>query len=127
MRLPTWNIVSLVPATQEKCGKTGDGLKEAIKIFKGWKDRVSGVFFPWREGVSEGPSSQNSSTYRVTTKRVEALREPMEEARDNRHEVYQERIHPGIEKKFFTLRTISHWNNLPRNVVVLITGASQSD
>lgn len=65
------------------------------------------------EGRSEGPSLQNSSTYRVTTKRME----PMEKARDKRHELYQKRIHPDIEKKFFTLRTINHWNNLPRNDV----------
>ncbi|KFQ85777.1 hypothetical protein N337_01191, partial [Phoenicopterus ruber ruber] len=28
-----------------------------------------------------------------------------------------ERFYLDIKKKFFTLRTISHWNNLPRDVV----------
>lgn len=84
----------MAPTIQERCGWTGDGLKEATKIFKGLEIQSKlGLF----------SSLQNSSNYRVTTKRVEALREPMEKVRDNRHELYQKRIHPGIKNKFFTL------------------------
>jgi len=42
----------------------------------------------------------------------------MEKARGNRHKLHWERFYLVIRKKFFTVGTIIHWNNLPRDVVV---------
>jgi len=42
----------------------------------------------------------------------------MEKARGNRYKLHWERFHLSVKKKFFTLRTINYWNNLPRDMVV---------
>ncbi|GAB0182117.1 hypothetical protein GRJ2_000677000 [Grus japonensis] len=45
------------------------------------------------------------------------MRSYMEKTRGNRYKLHWERFHLDIRKKFFTVRTIIHWNNLPRDVV----------
>ncbi|KAK4818646.1 hypothetical protein QYF61_016617 [Mycteria americana] len=44
-------------------------------------------------------------------------RSHMEKTWGNRHKLYWKRIHLDTRKKFFTVRTINKWNNLPRNMV----------
>lgn len=39
----------------------------------------------------------------------------MKRTRGKGYKLYQERFHPGIRKKFFTVRAINHWN-LPHMV-----------
>lgn len=49
-----------------------------------------------------------------------------EKARDSRHELYHRRIHPGIQKKYFTLRTTKPLEQHPQECCrVPITGTSQ--
>ena len=44
-------------------------------------------------------------------------RSDMEKMRGNRCKLLMERFQLDARGKFFTMRTISHWNNLPREVV----------
>jgi len=41
----------------------------------------------------------------------------MEKTRSNGYKLHQERFHFDIGNKCFTVRTIIHWNNVPRDVV----------
>lgn len=40
-----------------------------------------------------------------------------EMTRENSYQLHQEKFHLDIRKKFFTTRTLHHWNNLPRDVI----------
>jgi len=41
----------------------------------------------------------------------------MEQTRGNKYKLHWERCHLNRRKKFFMVRTIHHWNNLPRDMV----------
>jgi len=41
----------------------------------------------------------------------------MEKTRGNRYKLQHERFYLNIVKKFSTVRTINHWNNILRDVV----------
>lgn len=41
----------------------------------------------------------------------------MERTRDNVYKLYQETLHFDRRNKFFTVRTMGHCNNLPRDAV----------
>ena len=41
----------------------------------------------------------------------------VEKTRDSGYKLHWEKIYLDTGKKFFTVRTIIHWNNLPRDVV----------
>lgn len=40
---------------------------------------------------------------------------PHGEDKGNRYRLHQERFYLDIRKNFFTVRTITHWDNLPRD------------
>jgi len=42
---------------------------------------------------------------------------PHGEDKGQRCKLHWERFHLDMRKKLFTVRTIAHWNNLPRDVV----------
>ena len=44
-------------------------------------------------------------------------RSHMEKTRGNWYKLHRKRFHLNIKKKLFTVRTINHWNNFPRDVV----------
>ncbi|GAB0181377.1 hypothetical protein GRJ2_000603000 [Grus japonensis] len=44
-------------------------------------------------------------------------RSHMEKTKGNGYKLHQERFHLDIRNNIFTVRTINHWNNLPRDVV----------
>jgi len=44
-------------------------------------------------------------------------RRHMEKTRRNGYKMHQEGFHLNLKRKFFTVRKISHWNNLPRDMV----------
>lgn len=48
-------------------------------------------------------------------------RSHMEERRGNGYKLHWERFNLNVIKKFFTVRTITHWNNLPRNMVEFLS------
>jgi len=41
----------------------------------------------------------------------------MEKTWGNRYKPHWERFHLNMRKRFFTVRTVDHWNNLPKDVV----------
>ena len=38
------------------------------------------------------------------------------EDKGNRSKLHQERFHLNTRRKFFTVKTVNHWNNIPRDV-----------
>ncbi|KAK4832286.1 hypothetical protein QYF61_021685 [Mycteria americana] len=99
--------------------QTGEGPKEGHKDDQGAGEcvlckKTEGVrsFHPRKE-AAWGISSRGYNGYGgfLFTK------SHMEKTRGNRYNFHQERFHLGIRKKFFTVRTIIHQNNLPRDVV----------
>lgn len=51
----------------------------------------------------------------------------MEKTKGNGCKLQQEKFHLDKRQQFFTVRTINHWNNLPRDVVesLPVTGGFQ--
>lgn len=45
------------------------------------------------------------------------MRSHMEKTKGNRYKLHQQKFHTDKRNNFFTVRTITHWNNLPREVV----------
>ena len=63
-----------------------------------------------------GTSSLYSSGYKEDGDSL-ITRSHKEKTRANEYKLHWERVHLDIRNTFFTVRTIIHWNNLPRDVV----------
>lgn len=54
----------------------------------------------------------------MATKRTDTLhREPQEKTKENKYKLHWEKFLLNIRKTFFTVKTINHCNNCPRDVV----------
>jgi len=81
------------------------------------KDRRNYVFSACRREGSRETSPQYSKCGYKEDGGCLFIKSHMEMTRGSRYKLYLEKFHPDIRKKFFTVRTTIHWNNLPRDTV----------
>ncbi|KAK4806817.1 hypothetical protein QYF61_005613 [Mycteria americana] len=99
------------------------GPHHSIPVLKGWPQRGR------RLSLHKEPHGEDkgllwfSPSRHLSTTQLLAHPPPLvgwgreSEEQKTVYKLYGERFHLDIRKKFFTVRTINHWNNVPRDVV----------
>ncbi|KAK4825923.1 hypothetical protein QYF61_003418 [Mycteria americana] len=103
-------VLCPVPAPQFKkdMDRLGKVQRKTTKMIKGLENLPYEERFTVSQYLQGGYKEDGGSLF---------MRSHMEKTRDNRYNMHWERFHIDIRKKLFTVRTILHCNNLPRDVV----------